>query len=376
MPATLYTSGYGGTIHTLSFDPSGPSLTQTAEIPAGAAPTWLLLHPTQPVLYAVDEFAEGDGVLTAYTITSSGSLEVASTARSGGNGPVHLVLSEDLTQLFVSNYMGATVASLEMDPATGFFASVASEPSQPTQVFKFTGKGPREDRQEAPHPHGVFLDPTKSLLFNADLGSDTLQVWSVKKGAKMERLDDIPVAKGAGPRHLIFSQRGSKTLLYLLLELSNEVSIFELVYPSSTSTSASLEPLQLAVSVLPTDQSTEGAWTAAELSLTPGNTHLIVSNRSPDEPTPKDTDVVAIFEVKEDGTLKTPHSQKAIGGRGLRHFELNPARKVKGLEDGGKYVAVGCQKTNEVVMFEWKNAQLVEVARVGGIKEPTVVIWA
>lgn len=52
---------------------------------------------------------------------------------------------------------------------------------------------------------------------------------------------------------------------------------------------------------------------------------------------------------------------------GLRHFSLSLGE--------GEWVAVACEKTDEVVMFRRDGGKLDEVARVKGIKQPTCVIW-
>ncbi|KAK4703558.1 6-phosphogluconolactonase, partial [Phenoliferia sp. Uapishka_3] len=339
MSTTLYTSGYGGKIHTLSFTPTTtpPTLTCTSTIPAGTAPTWLLLHPNLPVLYSVDEFSSPTGVLSAYKISQTGGpLELISQTPSGGDGPVHLALSGDKRTMYVANYGGATVASVGIKEDGDFLKE--REP----MVFKFEGKGPREDRQEAPHPHGVYIDPTVQFLVAADLGTDTLKVWSISNG-KMDRLEDFAVKAGSGPRHLSFSIHNQKTLLYLVSELSNEISTFEFVYPTLPLISPKLVSLQLAVSVLPLDRPTPGPWTAAELSLTPSHSHLFISNRSPDDPKPtSDSDVIAVFEIQADGTLKVPHVGLEVkGGRGLRDFRMSPKKQgILGMEEAGKWVAV------------------------------------
>ncbi|KAL8277912.1 hypothetical protein RQP46_009731 [Phenoliferia psychrophenolica] len=374
IPVPIGDLSYGGTIHTLSFNPSTspPSLTSTSSIEAGSAPTWVLLHPTLPILYSVDEFSTPSGVLSAFHISpNDGSLALFAQTPAGGDGPVHLALSSDMTRLFIANYGGASCASVAILP-NGEFG-----PKDAELVFKFEGKGPREDRQEAPHPHGVFLEPTKQFLFAADLGTDTLKVWSVS-GGKMDRLADIAVAPGTGPRHLAFSQASpsAPTLLYLVLELSSELAVYTLVYPTSSNPNPTLSHLQT-VSILPTDRPTTGPWTAAELAITPSNSHIFVSNRSPDDPKPADgTDVMAVFELAPDGTLGAK-SEIPIKGLGLRHFHLSPKKAgFVGMEEEGTWVAVACEKTGEVVMMKRAGGTLTEVARVGGFKRPTVVVWA
>lgn len=355
---TLFVGGYGGTVYTLYFDPTALTLTHASSISAGTAPTWLLLHPNGKLLYSCDEFAKDEGVISAFLIAEDGKLELLETTRSGGGGPVHLALSADAGRLCVANYAGASLGGIVIKEDGRFPVSKQS------QVFSFTGQGPQQDRQEAPHPHGVFLEPTGTLLLLADLGTDTLRIFT--SSSSLSPLLDLPMTPGSGPRHLLFSTTPTHTLLYLLTELHNTIEIYSLSYPTSSSP-LSLTLLQ-STSFLPINQPTLGAWTGAELALTPSKSHLIVSNRAPDDPAPKDgTDVLTVFAVDAEGMLRGVPTFEAVGGLGLRHFALGG--------EEGRWVAVGCQKTDEVVVFERRGGELEEVARVGGAKQPTVVVW-
>ncbi len=142
--------------------------------------------------------------------------------------------------------------------------------------------------------------------------------------------------------------------------------MYELEYPSSKSRDAHLEPLQLGVSTLPTDHlPAPENWTAAEVAFSPSHKHLIVSNRAPDEPKPKDgTDLFAVYPINDDGTLGTVEFVKT-GGLGPRHFVVTK-----------EHLLVGLQKTNEVVLFKIEGDKIgQEVARVGGIEGVTWVNW-
>lgn len=222
-------------------------------------------------------------------------------------------------------------------------------------------------RQEAPHAHAVSLDPTGALLFVMDLGSDALRVFLT--GSELTRLADIDVVPGSGPRHAAFStplKVGDPVRVYLVNELANTVDVYRLEYPSSKSRDAHLHPIQLGVSTLPTDQvPAPEEWTAAEVAFSPHHKHLIVSNRAPDEPKPKDgSDLFAVYPINEDGTLGQVEFVKT-GGLGPRHFVVTK-----------EHLLVGLQKTSEVVLFKIEDDKIgAEVARVGGIEGVTWVNW-
>ncbi|GAA5897134.1 hypothetical protein JCM6882_001801 [Rhodosporidiobolus microsporus] len=366
MPSTLLTSGYGGEIYTLSLDTSASpaALKVTSTQAAGNAPTWLTLHDAgkQRVVYTGDEFSSPNGTLSAFRIDSDGKLASLNSA-SSGEGPVHFVVSHDGRNLYSANYGSGSLTHVRLEE-DGSFAK------DEEVTLTFTGTGPRADRQEMPHIHGVYIDPTGEYLLATDLGTDQLKSYRIN-GDKLDALTPISVIAGTGPRHLVISPPSAsqpKTLLYLVEELTSSVSIFEIVYPSTAGGDLTLSPVQTEISILPPDNASfAGDWTAAEVALSADKRFLYVSNRAPLDPHP-DADTLTIFELDVEGKVvegKEPTYFK-LGGRGPRDFAFCPE---------GKYLAVPLQRTNEVVVYEVKGAKLDEVARVKDVKEPTAIVW-
>ncbi|GAA6025686.1 hypothetical protein JCM11491_005222 [Sporobolomyces phaffii] len=417
---TLFATGYGGQIHTLSFNPSTPSLASTSSVSAGTAPTWLTLHPTLPLLYTGDEFSSPDGVLSTFSIDDSNSSSLAPIGHAGKSkeGPVHFVLSPDGGELYSACYSAGALSSTKLLDNGTFDADKRG------QTFVYGGKGPNPDRQEGPHAHGVAIDPTGQFLFCTDLGTDQLHVYRISKD-RIDLATSISTAKGSGPRHLVFSKLSSNStgsLFYLVSELSNTVSVYELVYPESDPApppppaglppveaikaedagtppprpdpvptpavpTPKINPIQLDVSILPpnhTDLAPPGDWTAAELALSPDEKTLYVSNRAPVEPSLPKTDYMTIFsldgagKVVVEGGNDTTTRFVELGGVGPRHFMSSPkATRGNDTDEEGKYMAVAFQRTNEVVVYRVGGAEgLSEVARVGGIEGATAVVWA
>ncbi|GAA5821850.1 hypothetical protein JCM10212_007042 [Sporobolomyces blumeae] len=452
MARTLFASGYGGRIHSLSFDPASRSLSSTSSVPAGSAPTWLTLSPTHPILYTGDEFSSPSGELSAFKITDDDTGSTATLSPSGDTatakeGPVHFELSRDGKRLYAACYSSGAMSSVGLRDDGSFDREAKG------QHFVFGGKGPNPDRQEGPHAHGVALDPTGEYLFCTDLGTDQLFVY--KTGDRLAYVKAIQTTRGAGPRHLVFSKPSSgseKTLLYLVEEMGNCVSIYEVIYPEGEvkeepkleeqtgpepiavdfaepeatdvkpdvaadtkpiltggdikpdlGADAKLDlggdvkpdvvprpdplvaepvvdpglfvnPVQLSISTLPPASSeAPGGWTAAGIELSPDGRFLYVSNRSPDEPKPLETDHMTVFGLNGEGLIDESEAvHVALGGRGPRHFMLSPQREG---DEAGKYVAVAFQKTNEVAVFEVRGKELQEVARTGGLEGATCVVW-
>ncbi|BGP31241.1 hypothetical protein JCM10296v2_003005 [Rhodotorula toruloides] len=373
MSRTLLTSGYGGKIYTLSFDPTSSSLRTTSTVSCGKAPTWLTLSGQHPIVYTGDEFSQPDGVLHAFRFDASGSLDSLPSAKVA-EGPVHFCLSGDGKRLFTANYASGTLSVVGIKEDGTF----DEEGKVETRAFK--GTGPKKDRQEAPHVHGVYLEPTNRYLFAADLGADVLRIFDVSSPDKLEQLPAITMPPGNGPRHLVFakpSESSTRTLLYLIEEIRSTIAVFEVEYPSEKSPDLGLKALQKEVSILPPDYTDhQGDWTGAELALSPNGRYLYASNRCPvDNPAPYDT--LAIFELTAAGTLNTNVSpaQFDLGGRGPRHFALS---SKKDGDSEGKYMAVALERTSEVVVYEVDEEQqdrLTEVARLKDVDQPTCIQW-
>jgi len=151
MPLRLLTSGYGGDVDILTFDPAAGTLAKSHTAKLDAAPTWSTLSPTRPLVYTGAEFAEPDGLVHALSYDAqAGTLTPLGGTAKVGAGPVHFALSHDGRHLYTANYSGGSLSTVELD-GEGMFV----EGSEETQKFK--GVGPNKERQEAPHVHGVCV---------------------------------------------------------------------------------------------------------------------------------------------------------------------------------------------------------------------------
>ncbi|GAA6031191.1 hypothetical protein JCM8097_004053 [Rhodosporidiobolus ruineniae] len=391
MPAfTLYTGGYvDGRIHQLAFDPSVPSLEVVSTANVGSAPTWLTFSADGRFLYATDEWGNPEGTVTALEVQADGSLKQLSTVQTGGLWACHsaLLTSTSPPQLLTTTYKGAGLHSVPLLPS----GDVSSFPSD-AQLLSYlnTGTlGSNARRQEQAHPHGAHPDPRGVVVVVPDLGTDDLRVVGVREDGKLEDVETIHLEAGDGPRHVLF---GGDQKLYVLNELSNSVSVFSCA--SSTSRYPTFTLLQSRISILPpapvAGQSPFPSWHCAELVLTPDSRTLIASNRAENHDPlngTKDgpTDVLAIFAVKEDGTLEEgSKTLVSAGGRAPRHMSLSSESvKLKGQGvkevDEGRFLAVAMHDSDEVVIFErtgGEGRELREVVRKEGLGRPGVVLWA
>jgi 6-phosphogluconolactonase (cycloisomerase 2 family) len=130
---------------------------------------------------------------------------------------------------------------LYSDPSTvSTYKLPLSSNSQVLQKEKFTMSqaGPVASRQNAPHPHSIFKDPTGQFLIAPDLGADLIRIFSVDSSSgKLTACPAAQAGAGDGPRHGAWwaptagSTQGQ--MLYSVNELSNSVSAWTVKYSTN-----------------------------------------------------------------------------------------------------------------------------------------------
>ena len=178
-------------------------------------PSWVLPHPTLPVLYAVEETAEGR--LTA--LTTAGGLRKAVSLPTGGADPCHICLSPEGRHLLVSNYTGGSLAVFRLDEK--------GLPAERTQLLRHVPApvpGRISSRQEGPHIHFSMFRGRQAYV--NDLGLDQIAVydWDAESGRLGPRAEILPFPAGTGPRHSLLSPDGQR--LYALCELTAQLRVF------------------------------------------------------------------------------------------------------------------------------------------------------
>ena len=210
-----YTGDKGGEAEGITLhrrDPATGVLTSLGVAARTPSPSFLVQHPTLPVLYAVNELAP-DGTVSAFSVAADGALTSLATRPTGGSDPAHVAVTADGRFLLVANYSSGSVAVHPLDPE--------GAPGERTDLLGLTGSGPDRERQEGPHAHMVL--PTGHGVLVADLGSD--RVWRSRLDPVSGRLvgTDVAVAAtaGTGPRHLRLAPDGT---LLLVGELAGDLS--------------------------------------------------------------------------------------------------------------------------------------------------------
>ena len=133
---------------------------------------------------------------------------------SGGNLPCHLDINKKGEWLLLSNYGSGSVSVLPIsqDGALG----------EMTDLIQHYGSGPNSERQEGPHTHSATFSPDQRYVMVADLGIDTLVVYSFDESTgRLHKPTHTSTRSGAGPRFKAFHPSGQH--VYVDNELDNTV---------------------------------------------------------------------------------------------------------------------------------------------------------
>ncbi|SEL19666.1 lactonase family protein [Streptacidiphilus jiangxiensis] len=271
-------------------DPGDGSLTplDTLALPS---PSYVVRHPTQPLLYTANEAGEV-GSVSVVAVAADGSLREVERLSSQGGWPCHLAVGEGGRRLAVANYRTGTALFLDLDEA--------GRPVGGARLWAGDAGalGPRADRQDGPHAHMVVPGPD-GLWTVVDLGTDQLRSGRADADGP-EAVTALPA--GTGPRQLV---RAADGMAYVVGELDSRLHVLREAEPGRFrwlgAVPATGEPERTAGNL------------PAHLTVSADGSLLLLSNRV--------TDTVALFRTRPDG-LPRPVGEVPSGGAWPRHMEL------------------------------------------------------
>lgn len=252
------------------------------------SPSFLALHPSGTVLYAVSETAPGE--VSAFAL-ADGGLTHLRTVPTGGESPCHVYAGEDT--LWVASYSDGVVMQIRLDDD--------GVPSGEPQPHRNTGSGPNPERQEGPHAHYVH-DVGNGEVWVSDLGTDELRRFTASGPDGIAAV----LPPGTGPRHMATLPGGAVVVvgeldarLHVLTPPEGALLSSRPALGAPRSVGAPAQPSHIAV----------GASSATA-------TLLYAANRGPD--------VLSVFAA--DGAATLNHlSDTPVGGQWPRHFAVVPA---------------------------------------------------
>jgi 6-phosphogluconolactonase len=317
-----HAAGAGQGVSAARFDPRAGRLTALGLAAQAEQPTWLVVHPDKPVLYAVSEVGnDGKSEASVHSFridTKTGHLNPLNTVGSGGGGATHLVLDSKADTLFVANYGGGQISALPVRPDGAL--------EQPSSVQITYGVGPTP-RQQSPHPHGVTLDPSGRFVLAPDLGADRIFIYRIDPKSKTLTAAAKPfeaTPPGSGPRHLVFTPNGR--FAFLNTELDAQVRVY--------AWNAQAGRLRFLGSRPTAAPRFTGAKSAAGIAVSGDSRFLYVSNRG--------EDVLVVYAIDSATGALTEVQRLPCGGK-------NPTSLT--LHRSGRWMLVANEASDIVTLF-------------------------
>ncbi len=301
------------------------------------SPSYLSISADNNYLYCNTEVIEEENpVVQAFKINEDFSLEFLNEQPIKGGCPCHIeVLNK---RVLVACYISGNLLEYPLDKS--------GKVMECTMNHQHSGSSVNLERQEAPHTHHVAIHPINNDVYVCDLGIDIVKAYEVVEGRLEPNLNkDIAIAKGSGPRHLVFDKDGRfgyviNELTGTVAVLKNKAGIFEQI--------GSYESLPESHTDTPS---------ASAIRIHPNGELLYVANRK--------FDAITIFRI--DGETLELIDHKKTGGKEIREFNVTPS---------GKWLVACHQNSNDTIVFRIQdNGKLSEVYRTQKVKTPVCVAF-
>lgn len=339
-----YTNAKSKGIYLMDLDPAAGSLSAPKLVAETTSPSFLALHPSRRLLYAVNEVdnfqGQKGGSVSAFSVDpSTGELRLLNQQSSGGSGPCHLDLDRTGRAVIVANYGSGSVAMLPV------LSDGRLKP--PAVTDQHTGSSVNKQRQEGPHAHCANVVGGRALV--ADLGLDKVFVYSVDAGSESMKLEKTAAAAaGAGPRHLAVHPTGR--FMYVVNELNSTITAYD--------AQGNMPALQT-LSTLPDGYT--GNNSCAEIQMHPSGRFVYGSNRGHDS--------IAAFAIDARTGKLTSIGQFPTQGRTPRNFNIDPS---------GRFLLAANQASDTVVVFriDPKSGKLEPTGSVAQVPTPVCVVFA
>ena len=318
---TYTNTGKSEGIYVYTFDQANGDLQYKNKV-ATENPSFLTISPNKKIVYAANELYDGKGSVSAFAYDrTTGSLNFLNRELTNGDDPCNLITDKENKHVIAANYSGGNFTVFGIQP-DGRLTSHK-------QLIAHEGHGPDKNRQEKPHVHSATLTPDEKFLLIPDVGIDRIKIYSYDAAnanapVSLDKVGEAITSPGSGPRLVTFSADGK--YLYLIQEMKSAVTVFR--YQNGT-----LEALQ-EISMLSPDF--KGDVGASDIHISPDGKFLYASNRG-------DANDIAIYAINASSGKLTHVKNQSVEGKGPRSFAIAP---------DGRYILVGNQYTNDVLVFE------------------------
>jgi 6-phosphogluconolactonase len=273
------------------------------------SPSFIAVHPTLPVVYAV---AEQRQMVRSFRRTGEFGLEPFGDPQPAGEATCHVGVDPLGRFLIAACWGDGQVLLYELDHDGGITGRFAAAPS----VDPHGSLTPGSPRQSRAHASLVLSD---GRVMTTDLGHDTLRVWRYEPGTGLIADHEVALPFGSGPRHLVQHRSGS---VFVVSEYSIEV--FVLKADAGTFALINRGPA--------TSGGSLAGDSAAEICLDPEGNHAYVGVRG--------SNLISILKVSPDGTELSPVQDVASGGNWPRHHLVR-----------GQWLHVAHERSHNIATF-------------------------
>jgi 6-phosphogluconolactonase len=307
-----YTPDGGGRaegIGALSAHPDG-SLEWLGTAARTDSPSFLAVHPSLPVVYAV---AEKRKMVRAFRRTGDFELEPLASPQPAGDAVCHVAVDPQGRFLTATCWGDGQVVLYELYSDGSLGAPFPALPS----VDPHASQTPGQPRQSRAHASLMLQD---GRVMTTDLGHDALRIWNYVPGTGLVADHEVALPFGCGPRHLVQHASGN---VFVVSEYSIEVFVvrpeagtFELVFRGPATSGRTL----------PGDS-------AAEICHGQDGKHVYVGVRG--------SNLVSVLDVAADGTELLPVQDFPSGGDWPRHQLVR-----------GQWLHVAHERSDNITTFE------------------------
>jgi 6-phosphogluconolactonase len=310
-----YTKGDSEGIYSFTLDSDEKTIVDVKVAARLDNPTYLTISSNNRYLYSVVKEGEQGG-LSAFSINDNGELTEINSQFSEGSSPCHVSVDTKNKYAFSANYHKGTVESYLLDQVDGSVQPAVS-------IFKHEGSGP-DPRQEKAHTHYAGLTPDEKYLAAVELGIDALITYKVNDNGTLEKVNQLPIKAGSGPRHLAFHPNGKYA--YIMTEFSSEVIALN-YHPEN----GHFTEIQY-ISTLPEDFKENNQGSAIHLSA--DGRFVYAGNRGHNS--------IALFQINQDSGELSFVEHTSTEGDWPRDFEIDPSEK---------FIVASNQESSNIVLY-------------------------
>lgn len=317
--AGTFTSEGAEGIYLCSFDFSTGEIALIKTFKGIDNPNFLKISPNRKFLFAVTRpsviIEKSGGYIQAYKINKTGDLEFQNKQLSRGSDPCHVDISPDGNFAAIATYGGGTTSLYQINDD--------GKVSPASSTITNEGSG-LTSRQSVPHAHAIKFSKNGKQVFSADLGTDQLNIYDLKKGKLTPAKQPfVKLPPGSGPRHFAFHP--TTDAIYVINELNSTISVIG-------KKGSSREVVQT-ISTLP--ESFKGTSYCADIHVSGDGNFVYGSNRGHNSITVLKTNLLT--KKLEFVTTVATH------GDWPRNFTIT---------DDGKFMLVANQHTGNIVVFK------------------------